>query len=120
MVVGIVAHEGGQYSHYGLMLSRSLVIIQDARPEIGDAPLTLTLETYEHSLGAQSFCMTVITSFLTFNKFLLCTLAKNSSVRAEWLCQSGRAPSAPSETPRWRITLHAASIQCVGLHIALG
>jgi hypothetical protein len=42
MVVGIFAHKGGQYCHYGLMLSRILVIIQDARPEIGDAPLTLS------------------------------------------------------------------------------
>jgi hypothetical protein len=41
MVVGVFAHKGGQYCYYGLMLSRSLVIIQDARPEIGDAPLTL-------------------------------------------------------------------------------
>jgi hypothetical protein len=41
MVVGIFAHKGGQYCHYGLMLSRSLVIIKDARPEIGNAPLTL-------------------------------------------------------------------------------
>jgi hypothetical protein len=41
MVVGIFAHEGGQYCHYGLMLSRSQVIIQDAITEIGDAPLTL-------------------------------------------------------------------------------
>jgi hypothetical protein len=41
MVVGIFAHKGGQYCHYGLMLSRSLVIIQDARPEMGDTPLTL-------------------------------------------------------------------------------
>jgi len=41
MIVGISAHKGDQYCHYGLMLSRSLVIIQDARPEIGDAPLTL-------------------------------------------------------------------------------
>jgi len=41
MVVGVFAHTGGQYCYYGLMLSRSLVIIQDARPEIGDAPLTL-------------------------------------------------------------------------------
>jgi len=41
MVVGIFAHKGSQYCHYGLMLSRSLVIIQDARREIGDAPLTL-------------------------------------------------------------------------------
>jgi len=39
MVVGIFAHKGGQYCHYGLMLSRRLVIIQDARPEIGDAPV---------------------------------------------------------------------------------
>jgi len=41
MVVGIFAHKGGQYCYYGLMLSRSLVIIQDASPEIGDVPLTL-------------------------------------------------------------------------------
>jgi hypothetical protein len=41
MVVCIFAHKGGQYCHYGLMLSRSLVNIQDATPEIGDAPLTL-------------------------------------------------------------------------------
>jgi hypothetical protein len=38
------------------------------------------------------------------------------SVRAEWLRQSGRAPSEPSETPRWRITQCAASIPCVALH----
>jgi hypothetical protein len=41
MVVGLFAHKGSQYCHYGLMLSRSLVIIQDAKPEIVDAPLTL-------------------------------------------------------------------------------
>jgi hypothetical protein len=41
MVVCIFAHKGGQYCHYGLMLSRSLVIIKDAGPEIGDASLTL-------------------------------------------------------------------------------
>jgi len=41
MVVGIFAHKGGQYCHYGLMLLCSPVIIQDATPEIGDAPLTL-------------------------------------------------------------------------------
>jgi hypothetical protein len=41
MALGIFAHKGGQYCHYGLMLSRNLVIIQDARPEMRDAPLTL-------------------------------------------------------------------------------
>jgi len=41
------------------------------------------------------------------------------SVRAEWLRQSGRAPSEPSETPRWWITLRPASIPRVALHIAL-
>jgi len=45
--------------------------------------------------------------------------AKNISVRAEWLRQSGRAPSEPSETPRRRITPLPAWILCVGLHIAL-
>jgi len=50
---------------------------------------------------------------------LLPTSAKNISVRAEWLRQSGRAPSEPSETPRWRITPRPASIPRVALHIAL-
>jgi hypothetical protein len=40
------------------------------------------------------------------------------SVRVDWLRQSGRAPSEPSETPRWRITLCPASIECVAFHIA--
>jgi len=40
MVVGVFPHKGGQYCYYGLMLSRSLVIIQDAKPEISEAPLT--------------------------------------------------------------------------------
>jgi hypothetical protein len=30
MVVGILANKGSQYWHYGLMLSHSLLIIQDA------------------------------------------------------------------------------------------
>jgi len=41
MVVGFCAHQGSQHCHYGLMLLRSLVIIQVARRDIGDAPLTL-------------------------------------------------------------------------------
>jgi hypothetical protein len=45
--------------------------------------------------------------------------AKNMSVRAEWLHQSGRAPSEPSETPQGRITPRQASIARVALHIAL-
>jgi hypothetical protein len=36
--------------------------------------------------------------------------AKNNSVRAEWLRQSGHASSEPSETPRWRITPRTALI----------
>jgi len=54
--------------------------------------------------------------------FRLCvrrTSAKNISVRAEWLRQSGRAPSEPSETPRWRITPRPASRPRVASHIAL-
>jgi len=45
--------------------------------------------------------------------------AKNISVRAEWLRQSGRALSEPSETPRWRITPHPVSIPPIALHFAL-
>jgi len=41
MGVGFCAHKGGQYCHYSLMLSRSGVIIQNAKPEIGDTLLTL-------------------------------------------------------------------------------
>jgi hypothetical protein len=52
MVVGPFAHKGGQYCHYGLMLSCSLVIIQDARPEIGDTPLTLIFR-----MGQQACCL---------------------------------------------------------------
>jgi len=45
--------------------------------------------------------------------------AKNISVRAEWLGQSGRTLSEPSETPRWRIAPCPGSIPCVALHMAL-
>jgi hypothetical protein len=45
--------------------------------------------------------------------------AKHISVRTEWLGQSGRAPSEPSETPGWQITPCPASIPCIALHIAL-
>jgi len=52
MVVGPVAQKGGQYCHYGLMLSHSVIIIQDARPEIGDAPLMLISR-----IGQQACCL---------------------------------------------------------------
>jgi hypothetical protein len=39
MDVGPFAHKGGQHCHSTLMLSRSSVIIQDARRETGDVPL---------------------------------------------------------------------------------
>jgi hypothetical protein len=44
---------------------------------------------------------------------------KNISLQAEWLRESGRAPSEPSETPRWRITPRPESIPHIGWHIAL-
>jgi len=47
------------------------------------------------------------------------TSAKNISIRAEWLHLSGRAPSEPSEIPRWQTTPRLAPIRCVALHIAL-
>jgi len=34
-------HNHGQYIHYGLMEKHSLLIIEDARPKIVDALLTL-------------------------------------------------------------------------------
>jgi hypothetical protein len=45
--------------------------------------------------------------------------AKKYSVWAEWLRQRGRAPSEPSETPRWQITRRPASRQRVAVYIAL-
>jgi len=45
--------------------------------------------------------------------------AKKISVRAEWLRQSGRALSEPSETPHWRITPRPASRPRVASHIAV-
>ena len=47
------------------------------------------------------------------------TSAKNISVRAEWLRQSGLGNSGPSETPRWRISARAALVPHAALHIAL-
>jgi len=41
MVGGSFAHTGGPYCQYGLMLWHSPDFIQDVRPDIGDAPLTL-------------------------------------------------------------------------------
>ena len=45
--------------------------------------------------------------------------AKNDSVRAERLRQSGSAPSELSETHRWGLTPRQVSIPRVALHIAL-
>ena len=59
------------------------------------------------------------TSYFIFWTGLIYPSAKNISVRAEWLCQSGRAPSQQSETPRWRITPCPRSIPLIALHIAL-
>jgi hypothetical protein len=36
MVTGIYAYHGGGYFDYGITLLRISVIMQDARPEIGD------------------------------------------------------------------------------------
>jgi len=47
------------------------------------------------------------------------TSAKNISVWAASLRQSGRGPSESSETPRWRTTPHQVPIPRVALHIAL-
>jgi len=47
------------------------------------------------------------------------TSAKNIAVWAEWLRQSGRAPSEPWETPRWHNARCPAPIPCVTLHITL-
>ena len=41
IIAGRCAHKGGQDCDYDFMLLRSQLIIHDARPEIGDAPLTL-------------------------------------------------------------------------------
>jgi len=51
MVMGLCAHNGGQHCRNGLMLSCSLVMIQVARPDISDTPLTLICR-----MGQQASC----------------------------------------------------------------
>jgi hypothetical protein len=51
--------------------------------------------------------------------FPLLSSAKKYSVWTELLSSSGRAPSKPSETPRWQITPCPVSIQRDVLHIAV-
>ena len=41
MVASIYAHNGGQYSDSGFMLLDNPLIMQDAKPKIMDAPLTV-------------------------------------------------------------------------------
>jgi len=48
----------------------------------------------------------------------LATPAKNISIRVEWLHQSERAPSEPSESAQCQITLHPGSIPGVALYIS--
>ena len=47
------------------------------------------------------------------------TSAKNNSVQAKWLPQSGCGPSEPSETSQWRLTPCPASMPLDASHIAL-
>ena len=54
-----------------------------------------------------------------FDDFALDSSSKNIAVRAEWLRQSGCAPSELSETPGWQTTQRPAPIRCVVWHIAL-
>ena len=55
----------------------------------------------------------------TMGEVLNLPSAKNISVPVEWLSQSGRALSEPSDTPCWEITARPASIQRVAFHLAL-
>jgi len=60
-----------------------------------------------------------IISWQAYSWLINATSAKNISVRAESLRQSGRALSEPSETPRLWITPRPASMPRAALHIAL-
>jgi len=73
----------------------------------------MTNDTYDAKAAS------LLNSAVSIESPLRRTSAKNISVWAEWLSQSGRAPSEPSERPRWRITQCPASIPDVALHIAL-
>jgi hypothetical protein len=75
-----------------------------------------------NTLNSDSRLLTTKERFCTWCSgmcFSSSTSAKNISVWADWLRQSGRALSEPSETPRWRITPRPASIPGFELHIAL-
>jgi len=68
--------------------------------------------TIQHLIQHSIFCVAILRNQRQ-------CISKKNSVQAEWLHQSGRAPSEASETPRWWITSRPASIQHVALYIAL-
>ena len=71
-------------------------------------------DSYQEGNAWKPHCMNTMTNWDAWY-----ASAKNISVRAEWLHQSGCAPSESSETPRWRITPRPGLILRVALHIAL-
>jgi hypothetical protein len=76
----------------------------------------LVLSECLYSVYACTQCMLVLSICV---HSVYASSAKQNSFRAEWLRQSGRTPSEPSETPQWRSTPRPASIQRVALYITL-
>jgi len=101
----------------------AVVMIHDGSQRVHVA--TITVERVQNTYSAKKYIMfvnQVIFSRVTHVPHvdqLATTSANKYSVGAEWLQQSGRAPSEPSQTLRWRMTRRLASIQWVAFYITL-
>ena len=120
-------NEPGRRDDLQLLLNRQARSILDALPttprgalirDSGLTPVPGILESSQQRFAAR-LANTCCNKLRKLHQHPCSPSAKNISVRAEWFRQSGRAPSEPSETPRWGINPRPASIPRVALHIAL-
>ena len=119
-----VVHEGMKVEYYRAQLQ--IIISQEFRRLLCNHLFLVATEVSDINANVSVRLKAVITPltniYVIFTKLAVpiwVTSPKTISVRAEWLRRTGRAPSEPSETPRWRITPRLASIPRVALHIAL-
>jgi hypothetical protein len=71
---------------------------------------------HKHGCGLRVMVAMITAQVISTNSL---ASAKNISIRAEWLHQSRRTLSEPSETPSWLMTPRPVSMPRVALHIAL-
>jgi hypothetical protein len=100
-------------------MHRRTIMSQNVATEIKKTPTHSKIDTGITFCGDRSSLITYCAGCVQVTYELIQSSAKNISVRVEWLRQTGRAPSEPSETPWWRVTPLPASIPRLALHIAL-